>query len=198
MIVLLFWACAVLPNLTLHSFVWEEGTNAEIARDVLAHGHFLVPIVYGIPWLEKPSLLPWLIAGVAAVSGQVNEWSARLPAMISVLLTALMVQGLTRRYASLQASLFAAVCFLFAPLLLQKLTIAEPDTAITLLSFAAFLVWWNGIAAGGVSILRWVERRWRDLPGWLLCMVVPSLPPSHGVLLFTKPAWKRLGSHMQD
>ena len=203
-IVLLVWACAVLPNLTLHSFIWEEGTNAEIARDVLAQGHFLVPIVYGIPWLEKPSLLPWLIAGVAAVTGQVNEWSARLPAMISVLLTALMVQGLTRRYASLQASLFAALCFLFAPLLLQKLAIAEPDTLITLLSFAAFLTWWNGIAAGGVSILRWivcglllaalvmakgpqpagffalgtatypmVERRWRDLPGWLLCMIVP-------------------------
>jgi Dolichyl-phosphate-mannose-protein mannosyltransferase len=110
-IVLLLWACAVLPNLTLHSFIWEEGTNAEIARDVLAHGRFLVPILYGIPWLEKLSLLPWLIAGVAAVSGQVNEWSARLPAMISVLLTALMVQGLTRRYASLQASLFAALCF---------------------------------------------------------------------------------------
>ncbi len=80
----------------------------------------------------------------------------------------------------------------------------EPDTVITLLSFAAFVVWWNGIAAGGVSILRWivcglllaalamakgpqpagffalgtaaylmVERRWRDLPGWLLCMIVP-------------------------
>ena len=203
-IVLLLWACAALPNLTLHSFVWEEGTNAEIARDVVAHRHFLVPVIYGIPWYEKPSLLPWLIAGAAAVTGQVNEWSARLPAMISVLLTALMVQGLTRRYASFPASLFAALCFLFSPLLLQKLTIAEPDTVITLLSFAVFIVWWNGIAAGGVSIRRWivcglllavlvmakgpqpagffalgtiawlmVERRWRDLPGWFLCMTLP-------------------------
>jgi hypothetical protein len=65
-------------------------------------------------------------------------------------------------------------------------------------------VWWNGINAGGVSILRWIvcgvllavlamakgprpagffalgtaaylilERRWRDLPGWFLCMVLP-------------------------
>jgi 4-amino-4-deoxy-L-arabinose transferase-like glycosyltransferase len=156
LIILLLWAGAVLPNLTLRSFIWEEGTNAEIARDVVAHRHFLVPIVYGIPWSEKPSLLAWLIAGVAAVTGQVNEWSARLPAMISVLLTALMVQGLTRRYASLPAALFAALCFLFSPLLLQKLTIAEPDTVITLLSFAAFIVWWNGIAAGGVSIWRWI------------------------------------------
>ena len=45
----------------MHSFIWKEGTNAEIARDVLAHGHFLVPIVYGIPWLERPSLLPRVI-----------------------------------------------------------------------------------------------------------------------------------------
>jgi 4-amino-4-deoxy-L-arabinose transferase-like glycosyltransferase len=203
-VVVLLWACAVFPNLALRSFIYEEGTNAGIGRDVWEHGHFLVPILYGIPWHEKPSLFSWLIAGAAAVTGQVNEWSARLPAMISVLLTALLVQRLTRRYASLQASLFAALCFVFAPLLLQKLTIAEPDTVIALLSFAAFVVWWNGIAAGGVSILRWIvcgvllailamakgpqpvgffalgtaaylilERRWRDLPGWFLCMVLP-------------------------
>jgi len=165
-IVLLVWACAVLPNLTLHSFIWEEGTNAEIARDVLAHGHFLVPIVYGVPWLEKPSLLPWLIAGVAAVTGQVNEWSARLPAMISLLLTALMVQGLTRRYASLQASLFAALCFLFAPLLLQKLAIAEPDTLITLLC----------------GVLNVVERhcRGRRVNSALDCLWIAACSARHG------------------
>src|ERR1019366_3365634 len=36
LLVILFWACAVLPNLTVRSFVYEEGTNAEIARDILA------------------------------------------------------------------------------------------------------------------------------------------------------------------
>ncbi len=204
-LVILFWACAVLPNLTVRSFIYEEGTNAEIARDVLIHGHFLQPFVYGIHWHEKPSLLGWLIAGFALVTGGVNEWSARLPAMLSVLLTALLVQSVTRRYASLNASLFAALSFVFCPLLLQKLTIAEPDTIITLLSFAAFLLWWDGIASGRVTILRWigcglilaalamakgpqpagffglgvaaylaVERRWRDLPGWFLCMMLPA------------------------
>lgn len=156
LLIVLLWACAVFPNLTLRSFLWEEGTNAEIARDVLAHRDFLQPIIYGIPWHEKPSLLPWLIAGVAAVTGDVNEWSARLPAMASVLLTALLVQWLTRRYASLNASLFAALSFLFCPMLLQKLTIAEPDTIVTLLSFAAFVVWWNGEATGGATIVRWI------------------------------------------
>ena len=204
-IVVVLWACAVLPNLTVRSFIYEEGTNAEIARDVLAHGHFLQPYVYGVRMHEKPSLLGWLIAGFALLTGGVNEWSARLPAMVSVLITALLVQRLTRRYASAAASLFAACAFLFCPLLLQKLTIAEPDTVITVLSFAAFVLWWDGMKAGRVTMLRWtgcglllallamakgpqpaaffalgvaayliVGRRWSDVPGLIICMIIPA------------------------
>jgi 4-amino-4-deoxy-L-arabinose transferase-like glycosyltransferase len=155
LLIVLLWACAVLPNLTVRSFIYEEGTNAEIARDVLAHGHFLNPFVYGVRWHEKPSLLGWLIAGIALITGGVNEWSARLPAMLSVLVTALLVHRVTRRYASPAASLFAALSFLFCPLLLQKLTVAEPDTLITVLSFAALVVWWDGAAIGEVTLWRW-------------------------------------------
>jgi 4-amino-4-deoxy-L-arabinose transferase-like glycosyltransferase len=154
-LIILLWACATLPNLTVRAFIYEEGTNAEIARDVLTHGHFLQPFVYGVRWHEKPSLLGWLIAGFALLTGGVNEWSARLPAMLSVLATALLVHRITRRYASPAASLFASLSFLFCPLLLQKLTVAEPDTIITVLSFAALAVWWDGAALGKVTLWRW-------------------------------------------
>jgi 4-amino-4-deoxy-L-arabinose transferase-like glycosyltransferase len=204
-LIILLWACATLPNLTVRSFIYEEGTNAEIAKDVLAHGHFLQPIVYGVLWHDKPSLLSWLIAGAALVTGGVNEWSARLPVMLSVLITALLVHRVTRRYASPAASLAAALSFLFCPLLLQKLTVSEPDTILTLLSFAALVVWWDGAALGKVALWRWcacgfllaalalvkgpqpaaffglgtaayllLERRWRDAPGWVLCMILPA------------------------
>lgn len=203
-LIIVLWACATLPNLTVRSFIYEEGTNAEIARDVLAHGHFLQPIVYGYLWHDKPSLLSWLIAGVALVTGGVSEWSARLPAMLSVLITALLVHRVVRRYASPVASLFAALSFLFCPLLLQKLTVSEPDTLATMLSFAALVVWWDGAALGKVTFWRWgacglllaalalvkgpqpaaffglgtaayllIARRWRDVPGWFLCMIFP-------------------------
>jgi 4-amino-4-deoxy-L-arabinose transferase-like glycosyltransferase len=204
-LIVVLWACAVLPNLSVRAFIFEEGTNAEIARDILTRGDFLQPYVYGIRWHEKPSLLSWLIAGFAKLTGGVNEWSARLPTMLSVLVTALLVQALTRRYASLNASLFAALAFIFCPLLLQKLTIAEPDSLLTALSFAALVVWWSGVAAKRLTIFHWIgsglllsalamtkgpqpvaffglgvfayllsERRWRDLPGWLLCMIMPA------------------------
>lgn len=199
------WAIAVFPNLPVRSFIWEEGTNAEIARDILTHGSLLEPHVYGVRWNEKPSLLPWLIAGVAKITGEVNEFSARLPAMIAVVLTALLVHALTRRYASREASLLAALFFVFSPMLLQKLAIAEPDTLVTALSFAAFVLWWKGAEAGRVGFWRWigcglllaalamakgpqpvgyfalgvfayviVTRRWRDMPGLFVCLMLPA------------------------
>jgi 4-amino-4-deoxy-L-arabinose transferase-like glycosyltransferase len=155
LLICILWAVMVLPNLSVRSFIWEEGTNAENARDMLSHAEFIALRVYGTRWVERPSLLPLLIAGFAELTGGVNEWSARLPAMISVLLTTLLVQHVTRRYVGVAASLFGAAAYFFSPMLLQKLTVAEPDTLVTLLSFCAFVIWWNGTEAGGVSALRW-------------------------------------------
>ena len=205
LLVLALWACATLPNLTLRSFIYEEGTNAEIARDMLLRWDFLGPVIFGLRWSEHPSLLPLLIAGVAFVTGEVNEWTARLPCIISIALTALLVQALARRYMSLNASILASLMFLFCPMLLQKLTIAEPDTLLTSLSFTAFVVWWNGVERNQLTFVRWIgcgcilgvatlakgpqpigffalgiggylvlERRWRDIAGYVLCMLVPS------------------------
>jgi 4-amino-4-deoxy-L-arabinose transferase-like glycosyltransferase len=154
--VVLVWAVMSLPNLSVHSFIWEEGNNAAMARDVMMRGDLLEPEIFGLRWAEKPALLVWLIAGAARLTGGVNEWSARLPAMLAVLGTALLVQQVTRRYASVPASLFAAVAFMVCPVVLRKLRIAEPDTVITFLSFAAFVVWWSGEASGRVTAWRWL------------------------------------------
>jgi 4-amino-4-deoxy-L-arabinose transferase-like glycosyltransferase len=148
MVTLIFaFGLAVLPNLTVRSFIWEEGRNAELARDILVRGDLIVPSIYGERWALNPALLPCLIAGVAYLTGAVNEWSARLPAMAAVLITALVVLQFTHRFASQPAALFAAGCFLFCPLVLRKLTIAEPDTIVTALVFGAFVVWWSGAKA---------------------------------------------------
>ena len=203
--VILVWALAVLPSLSVRSFIWEEGTNAELARDILVHGNLLEPSIYGVRWAEKPSLLPWLIAGVARLSGEVNELLARLPAMLAVLAAALLVLSITRRRASTPAACFAAACFLFCPLLLRKLTIAEPDTVITVLSFAALVIWWGGaqtrlswrrwLACGlllaaaamakgpqpiayfalGVGGFTVLHRRWGDLPGLVFSLAMPAI-----------------------
>lgn len=154
--VLLVWTVAALPNLSVRPFIWEEGNDAVIARDVLARGDWLEPAIFGLRVAEKPSLLSWLIAGTARLTATVDEWSARLPAVLAVLGTALLVQHLVRRNAGAPAALFAAAAFMFSPLVLRKLTISEPDTLVTFCSFAAFVVWWEGEAREHVTVGRWL------------------------------------------
>jgi 4-amino-4-deoxy-L-arabinose transferase-like glycosyltransferase len=136
--------------------MWEEGNNAVLARDVLARGAWLEPAIFGLRYVEKPSLYAWLVAGLARLTGDVNEWSTRFPALLAIVATALLVLQVTRRHASVQAALFAAGAFMCSPLLLRKLTIGEPDTLVTFLSFAAFVVWWDGEARGHVTAARWL------------------------------------------
>jgi 4-amino-4-deoxy-L-arabinose transferase-like glycosyltransferase len=136
--------------------MWEEGNNVALARDILVRGDWLEPAIFGLRYIEKPSLLSWLIAGTAWWRGGVDEWAARLPSALAVLGTALLVARLTQRYAGPRAALFAAGAFMFSPMLLRKLTISEPDTLVTFLSFAAFVTWWGGEARGHVATWRWL------------------------------------------
>ena len=154
--IIVIWAAAVLPNLPVRSFIWDEGINAVIAQDIIERGDLLQPSAFGARWCEEPSLLPWCIAAASRLTGGVNEWSARLPSMLGVLATSLLVFCLVRRYSGKGVAFFSSACFLFCPLLLQKLTIAEPDTLITAFSFTALVIYWGRGRPGRVAIWRWL------------------------------------------
>ena len=59
----------------------DEGRYAEGTREMVASGDWLVPRLFGVPYLEKPPLFYWLTAASLATFG-INEWAARLPSLI--------------------------------------------------------------------------------------------------------------------
>ncbi|MBU6410264.1 MAG: glycosyltransferase family 39 protein [Verrucomicrobia bacterium] len=77
-----------MPILTLFTFFFllgcralnepDEGRYAEIAREMLQTGNWLVPHLWYLPHLDKPPLAYWLIAISMKFFGQ-NEWAVRLP-----------------------------------------------------------------------------------------------------------------------
>lgn len=61
----------------------DEGRYAEISREMIASGDWVIPRLFDVPYLEKPPLLYWLTALSFGVFG-LNELAARLvPALMA-------------------------------------------------------------------------------------------------------------------
>ena len=68
----------------------DEPRYAQIAREMFGNGDLITPTLGGRPWFEKPALLYWMMIASYKLFG-VSEWSARLPAAVSGLLTVVAV-----------------------------------------------------------------------------------------------------------
>src|SRR5690242_6012147 len=84
---ILFGVAAFLQLTSLYTPLQEpeEARYAEISRQMLAHDSWLVPVLHGQAYYDKPPLLYWLVMSAYAVFG-VHDWAARLVASLIALL----------------------------------------------------------------------------------------------------------------
>jgi dolichol-phosphate mannosyltransferase len=92
----------------------EESRYAEIPRQMLNSGNWIVPVLHGEPYYDKPPLLYWMVMTSYRVFG-VADWSARLISASAAFLTVLVTYLWGRRVVgSFPAFLGAAVLCLSA------------------------------------------------------------------------------------
>jgi 4-amino-4-deoxy-L-arabinose transferase-like glycosyltransferase len=87
---------------------WDEATYAQVARESLARGSFLDLTWNGEPYLKKPPLLFWLIAGSFSLFGE-SEFAARLPSVIFGTGTVLLLYAFARPVAGRAGATLAAL-----------------------------------------------------------------------------------------
>jgi len=177
-----------------------DAVQAQIARNMLSSGDWVVARLDGVPYLQKSPLIYWLIAISYRIFG-VHDWSARLP----VAFAAILLAWLTWRYGRWAFGTFAGFCaglvmatcvgvFLFT-------RIQIPDVMLTLCVCLAFWAFqralddqeprprlWAALFAAGLGI------------GLLLKGLIAVVAPVGGVILylavtrqlFTCAVWKRL------
>lgn len=146
---------AVAPLLVIRGYHYEEGLTVAFAKDAMHGDRWYDPTLYGFRFVERPVLQSWLIAILGLPLGTVNQFIARLPTVIAVLTGALLVLHLLRGRISRTAQLFAALCFVFSPMVLQKIIVAESEVLLGVTQFAAFVLWWKGLETSRVSLWRW-------------------------------------------
>jgi 4-amino-4-deoxy-L-arabinose transferase-like glycosyltransferase len=173
LVIPLLWALAYLPQLGTRDLHHEEGRRAEPAAEMLRTHDYVMPTIYGEPYLNKPPLYFWIAAGLGAIQGQVSAWSVRIPSVLSVLLGAWLLMGFARRDLSREARALAALVLMSMPVMLDKGTLGEIDAFLSLLTFACFAALWAGYDAKAGRIALWA---WA-LSGVMMALAVLTKGP---------------------
>ena len=107
-------ALLLYPTLNFRLLEPDEGRYAEIPREMLARGEWIVPTLQGQPYLDKPPLLYWLVMGSYSLFG-VSEAAARLIPAIATHLTILLVYLLGRRSLGERSAFWGALLLTITP-----------------------------------------------------------------------------------
>jgi 4-amino-4-deoxy-L-arabinose transferase-like glycosyltransferase len=136
----------VLLVLTVGSFfvnfwgwdLWapDEPRYAEVARETLEDGHWLVPYLGGEPYADKPPLYFWLLAGSYAAFGM-TPFAVRILPVLSASATILVTYFLGRRLFNRRAGLFAAIVLGTSVLFMDLGRHGNIDATLTLLTTGA-------------------------------------------------------------
>lgn len=132
----------------------DEPRYAEVAREMRADGHWLVPHLNGRIYSEKPPLHFWTIAAVSLVTGEVDRVATRLPAALGATATLLLLFGIARRLFDLRVAWFATLVFATSAKILWQGRIGQIDMLLVALVTAAMYFFVRGLTEGRPGLYR--------------------------------------------
>lgn len=150
------WAVLTAPLVYLRGFNSDEGVAVNVARYALQDGHWITPYLINLRFVERPTLLSWIIAVLSVPFGHVSQFTARLPVILFVLGGCLLIYAILRRVsASIPAALLGVALFLACPIMLRSFVMTTADMPLAVLLFLAFVIWWDGYDGDRISVSRW-------------------------------------------
>ncbi len=145
-LIVLIWAALYLPFLGSGELRGEEARRILPARTMLENGDWIVPRVGGELYSRKPPFINWSIAASFAATGVQNEWTARLPSVLFLLLLALTTVLSLRHRLGVRGAFAAGLVAISYVAILDKGHTAGIDpmyVAQTGMAWVLFLGWWD-------------------------------------------------------
>jgi 4-amino-4-deoxy-L-arabinose transferase-like glycosyltransferase len=173
----------------------DEGRYAEISREMLASGDWVVPHLDSYVYIEKPPLQYWVTAISEAVFGQ-NDWAARLYTGLCALLTVYALWALIRREWGAVPAARGAIMLgssLGFVLLGHQLTLDMSLTMFTTLTIAGFCN-----AQRAARWQRWMLLSWAGAAGAFMTKgLIAGVLPAFTLVVYSLvqrdwAPWRRL------
>lgn len=121
----------------------DEPRYAEVAREMVLTGDYLIPHLNGRTYTRKPPLLFWVDALSYKVFG-VKEWTARLPVAIMGLVAVLATMYLGTRLFSPLVGFWGGLILITIPWFTWEARRAKMDIPLTLLVLLAIMAFYFG------------------------------------------------------
>lgn len=131
----------------------NEGLYAQIARTMARGGSWIIPQVNGVPYIEKPPLLYYLVAAFFRTFGEF-AWSARLVSALAAMSTLGVVGWFARRSFGKQASGYAVLILASSAGFVIMARQVMPDMLLTSLFAGALLVAYVALRQGKRMLMR--------------------------------------------
>jgi 4-amino-4-deoxy-L-arabinose transferase-like glycosyltransferase len=170
----------------------DEPRFAQVAREMMQTGDYLVPRINGLPYTEKPPLLVWAQAALAIPFGDVTEWPARLPSALAGITTVLLTYLLVIKMHGRRTAFLAALILATTQRFWWQARFGQIDMLLTACVTTAFLCFW----------LWHKQRQDRYLVAFYLAMAAGAFakgPPAvvFPLLMTIAFFWKRRGERKQ-
>jgi dolichol-phosphate mannosyltransferase len=131
----------------------EEARYAEIPREMLDEGRFLIPVYHGEPYYHKPPLLYWLVMASYRLFG-VHDWAARIIPCGAAFLTVLVAYGWGRRTVGDRAAFLGALILCLSARFVYFGRMLSLDSLLCLCVISA-LAAAHVALQGGTCLRRW-------------------------------------------
>jgi len=156
LVVLLVWAVIYLPALGSIAIKGEEGRRILPAIGMLKSGNYIVPEVGGNPYFRKPPLVNWLVAASFRIFGVRNEWTARFPSAVAVLVMAIAFVTVARASLGPRGSIVAALIWMTNIGMIEKGRLIEIEALYISLCGLAIIFWLSFLVQRKSPWLVWV------------------------------------------
>lgn len=177
-----------------------DAVQAQIARNMLESGDWVIAYLDGVPYIEKSPLIYWMMAVSMRVFGA-HDWAARIPLALTVIVLAWMVWRYGRWSFGARAGFYAGLSLATCIGLFLFTRIQIPDAMLTLTVCLAFWSFQRALEPDEPHPRRWALLLAASLGvGLLLKGLIAVVAPAGGIFIyllatrqvFSREVWRRL------
>lgn len=135
---------AYLINLNMVQLIRDEAIRGIVAFEMLQRHDFITPTIGGEPYLMKPPLFNWILAGFFHLTGSYSETVIRMPVILTIIVYALTIFLFLRKEFGNKFALINALAFVtYGRIIFYESLHGLIDLTFSWLIYIFFMLSWN-------------------------------------------------------